>query len=82
MANKNWFVANNTMNKNKQVINILPFLKVWYSKYHFLESGVLTPAFGIAISWLKWNYYFTIQQSYDGTKKGIKTNKRRTKKVD
>lgn len=82
MANKIWFIANNTLNKNKQVINILPFLKVWYSKYHFLESGVLTPAFGIAISWLKWNYYFTIQQGYDGTKERTKTNKRRTKKVD
>ena len=82
MANKNWFVANNTMNKNKQVVNILPFLKVWYSKYHFLETGVLTPAFGIAISWLKWNYYFTIQQRHDGIKETIKGGKRRTKKVD
>jgi len=80
---RKWFIANNTLNKNKQVINILPFLKVWYSKYHFLETGVLTPAFGIAISWLKWNYYFTIQEGgHNGIKKGIKENKRRTKKVD
>lgn len=80
---RKWFVENNTISKNKQVVNILPFLKVWYSRYHFLETGVLTPAFGIAISWLKWNYYFTIQQGYDyGTEKRIKTNKRRTKKVD
>ena len=40
-----WFIENNNLNKNKQVVNILPFLKVWYSKYYFLETGVLTPAF-------------------------------------
>lgn len=59
-----WFIANNRMQKNVDVINIIPFIKIWFSKRYFLESGVLTPAFGIAISWLKLNYYFTIQKGY------------------
>lgn len=63
-SNNKWFVANNKLQKNIDVINILPFIKVWYSKRYFLESGVFTPAFGIAISFLKWNYYFTIQKGY------------------
>ena len=63
MKNKKWFIANNRTQKNKDVVNILPFIKVWYSKNYFLETGVLTPAFGIAISWLKWNYYFTLQKN-------------------
>ena len=60
---KKWFIANNSTQFNKDVINILPFIKVWCSKKYFLEKGSFTPAFGIAISWLKWNYYFTIQRS-------------------
>lgn len=63
-ANTKWFVSNNRTQKNVDVINVLPFLKVWYSKRYFLETGVFTPAFGIAVSWLKWNYYFTIQKAY------------------
>jgi hypothetical protein len=59
-----WFVANNKMQKNVDVVNILPFIKIWYSKNYFLETGVFTPACGIAISWLKWNYYLTIQKGY------------------
>jgi hypothetical protein len=63
-SNNKWFVANNKLQKNIDVINILPFIKVWYSKRYFLESGVFSPAFGIAVSFLKWNYYFTIQKGY------------------
>lgn len=62
MQNKKWFIANNKINKNKDVVNILPFIKIWYSKNHFVKPGLFTPAFGIAISWLKWNYYFTLQK--------------------
>jgi hypothetical protein len=62
---KKWFIANNRLQKNKDVVNVLPFIKVWYSKNYFLETGVFTPAFGIAISWLKLNYYLTIQQGYE-----------------
>lgn len=63
-SNSKWFIANNRLQKNKDIVIILPVLKLWYSKNYFLETGVLTPAFGIAISWLKWNYYFTIQRGY------------------
>ena len=64
MKNKNWFIANNKLQKNKDIVVILPIAKIWFSKQYFLETGVFTPAFGIAISWLKWNYYLTIQQGY------------------
>ena len=57
----NWFIANNKLQKNKDIVNILPNLKLWYSKAYFLKSEH-TPAFGISISWLKWNYYLTIQK--------------------
>ena len=64
MENKKWFVANNKFVKNKEVVNLLPFVKIWYSSSYYLEAGKFTPAFGIAISFLKWNYYFTIQSKY------------------
>ena len=63
-SNNRWFIENNRFQRNKDIVNILPFIKVWYSKNYFFETGVFTPAFGIAISWLKWNYYLTIQQGY------------------
>ena len=59
---KKWIIANNATQINKDIVNILPFIKVWYSKQYFLSKGKFTPAFGIAISWLKWNYYFTLQK--------------------
>jgi len=63
MKNKKWEIANNATQKNKDIVNILPFIKVWYSKNYFLGKGIFTPAFGIAISWLKWNYYLTFQKN-------------------
>jgi hypothetical protein len=60
---KKWFIANNGIQMNKDVVNVLPFIKAWYSKHYFLEKGKFTAAFGIAISWLKWNYYLTIQKN-------------------
>jgi hypothetical protein len=63
-SNSVWFIANNRLQKNKDIIIVLPVVKLWCSKSYFLETGVSTPAFGIAISWLKWNYYFTIQKGY------------------
>lgn len=59
-----WFISNNEVNINKNIVNILPYIKVWYSPCYFLETGVYTPAFGIAFTWLKFNYYFTIQKGY------------------
>jgi hypothetical protein len=59
-----WFISNNEVNINKNIVNILPYIKLWYSDCYFLETGVYTPAVGIAVSWLKFNYYFTIQKAY------------------
>jgi len=65
MKTKNkWFISNNEVNINKNIVNILPYLKIWYSPSYFLETGVYTPAFGIGFSWFKFNYYFTIQNGY------------------
>ncbi len=63
-SNSKWFIANNKVQKNKDITIILPVVKLWYSKCYFLETGLYTPAFGVAISFLKWNYYFTIQKGY------------------
>jgi len=63
-SNSRWFVANNKLQKNKDITILLPVIKLWYSKCYFLETGLYTPAFGIAISFLKWNYYFTLQKGY------------------
>jgi len=62
MKTKKWFIANNKFQKNKDIVVLLPITKIWFSKQYFLDKGISTPAFGIAISWLKWNYYFTIQK--------------------
>lgn len=59
-----WFISNNQVNINKNIVNILPYIKLWYSECYFLETGAYTPAFGIAVSWLKFNYYLTIQKGY------------------
>ncbi len=65
MSKSKWFVANNKAQKNKDIINVIPNFKIWYSKNYLLKSGsnFSTPAFGFAISWLKWNYYLTIQKN-------------------
>ncbi len=63
-SNSKWFIANNKFQTNKDIVNVLPFIKIWYSPNYFLETGLYTPAFGVAISFLKWNYYFTIQKAY------------------
>lgn len=63
-SNSKWFIANNRIQKNKDITILLPVVKLWYSKCYFYETGIYTPAFGVAISFLKWNYYFTIQKGY------------------
>lgn len=62
--NSKWFIANNTFQKNKDITVILPVIKLWYSKCYYVETGIYSPAIGVALSWLKWNYYFTIQKVY------------------
>ena len=29
MKKAKWFIANNKLQKNKDIVNILPFIKVW-----------------------------------------------------
>lgn len=64
VTNYKWFVSNNRFQKNKDITILLPVLKFWYSKCYFYETGLYTPAFGVAVSFLKWNYYLTIQKNY------------------
>ena len=59
-----WLVVNNKVQKNRDIVILLPVVKFWYSECYFFETGIYTPAFGVAISFLKWNYYFTIQKGY------------------
>lgn len=64
MKKLKWVIDNNKLQKNKDIVVLLPIVKLWYSKHYLLKIGApdKTPAFGIAISWLKWNYYFTLQK--------------------
>lgn len=64
VTNGKWFIANNKVQKNKDITILLPVIKLWYSRCYFFETGIYTPAFGIAVSFLKWNYYFTLQKEY------------------
>lgn len=59
-----WFIENNRFVKFKGKLWIIPCISLWYDEYHFLETGVTSPAFGIQISWLRWAYGLTIQKGY------------------
>jgi len=65
MKKQKWVIENNKLQKNKAIVVILPIFKIWYSPNYWTTGQKSTeerPAFGIAVSWLKWNYYFTIQK--------------------
>jgi hypothetical protein len=51
---KNWY----------PVYDIIPCFRLWYSKHHFLETGVESPAVGFYIYWLDYHLWFEIQQGY------------------
>jgi hypothetical protein len=58
---KNWKRIKNETSWNKDIINILPNIRLWYSNdYWVKEKGLRGRAIGLAISVGKWNYYFTI----------------------
>lgn len=42
----------------------LPYIRLWFTKHHFLETGVTSPAAGLYIGWLKWSYQIIIQKGY------------------
>lgn len=62
MEKLKWVIDNNKLQKNKDIVVLLPVFKLWYSQRYYAGPNKFTPAFGIAISWLKWNYYFTLQK--------------------
>jgi hypothetical protein len=64
MSMNKWFVSQNKFATFKGHIWFIPCISIWYDKYSFLETGVLTPAFGIQIAFLKWSYGLTIQKGY------------------
>ena len=43
---------------------MFPYMKLWFTKDYFLETGVTSPAIGFNIGWLKWSYQFIIQITY------------------
>ena len=45
-------------------IFLLPSVYVWFNRFLFLETGVLTPGFGIKLSFLKWTLSFQFQKGY------------------
>ena len=62
MKQLKWVIDNNKLQKNKDIVVVLPIVKLWFSERYYAGPNTFTPAFGIAISWLKWNYYFTLQK--------------------
>jgi hypothetical protein len=61
---KKWFIENNRFVKFRGMYWIIPSVSIWYDKYHFLETGITSSAFGIQISFLNFTYGLTIQKGY------------------
>jgi hypothetical protein len=61
---KKWFTSQNSFVSVKGRIWLFPCVSIWYDRNTFLETGVVSPAFGIQISFLRWSYSVTIQQGY------------------
>jgi hypothetical protein len=61
-----WFIVNQTTFTRHldQKIDFLPFFRIWYSKYFFLETGVYTPAWGIQFKWINFELLIIIQKGY------------------
>lgn len=61
---KNWFIAQNSFVYFKGRVWFIPCISIWYDKNTFLETGVVTPAFGLQLAWFSWTYGFMIQKGY------------------
>ena len=61
---KNWFIVQNKFISFKGRVWFIPCISIWYDKHTFLETGVVRPAFGLQLAWLKWTYGFMIQKGY------------------
>ena len=61
---KKWFIAQNKLLSFHGRIWFIPCISIWYDNRTFLETGIVTPAFGLQIAWLKWTYGFMLQRGY------------------
>ena len=59
-----WFIENNRFVRINGKYWLIPCVSIWYDKYHFLETGVTSPAFGLQISFINFAYGLTIQKGY------------------
>lgn len=44
--------------------DILPYIRIWYKRDTFLETGVYTKAVSFEFGWLKWTWQGIIQKVY------------------
>lgn len=61
---KNWFISSKGIWKYRGNYWLIPCVSLRYHKYHFLETGVETPAFIIEINFLIYEWGITIQKGY------------------
>jgi hypothetical protein len=59
-----WFIKTTKVWKYKGNYWLLPCISLRYDKYHFLETGVETPAIILQLSFLNFCWGMTIQQGY------------------
>lgn len=59
-----WFVAQNRFARFRGKYWIIPCISIWYDKEYFLETGVVSPAFGVQISFFNLAYGVTVQKRY------------------
>lgn len=59
-----WFTEISKIYKHKGNYWILPCISLRYDKYHFLETGVETPALMLQISFLNFSWGLKIQKGY------------------
>lgn len=57
-----WSLVTNKITKLQGYYMFIPCFSIWYDKYRFMETGVYTPAFGVSIGWLKFNYSLVLQK--------------------
>lgn len=61
---RQWDIETNRFVRFRGKYWIIPCISIWYDKYHFLETGVESPAFGIQICWFNCAYCLKIQKGY------------------
>jgi len=61
---KKWFIEQSGFFRIRGKYWLIPCISIWYDKPYFLETGVVSPAFGFHISFLNFAYEFIIQKGY------------------